>query len=191
MAVKTFASGEVLTASDTNTYLNNGGLVYINEFSATSGTTIDLTNVFSATYDAYRVVISDFRTAAGASIIAQFLASGSVVNTNYAWSFMRADMAGTYLGAGSGTGATTSSWATQITTSTNAVGAMFDVFNPYLAQYSYYVMYATDNRGITGYGAQYGTGVHQSATSYASMRLTLSASSFTNIKVRVYGYRQA
>ena len=29
MAVKTFSTGEVLTASDTNTYLNNGGLVYI------------------------------------------------------------------------------------------------------------------------------------------------------------------
>ncbi len=29
MAVKTFTTGEVLTAADTNTYLNNGGLVYI------------------------------------------------------------------------------------------------------------------------------------------------------------------
>jgi hypothetical protein len=29
MAIKTFTSGAVLTSADTNTYLNNGGLVYI------------------------------------------------------------------------------------------------------------------------------------------------------------------
>ena len=29
MAIKTFTTGEVLTASDTNTYLANAGLVYI------------------------------------------------------------------------------------------------------------------------------------------------------------------
>ena len=31
MAVKTFTQGEKLTAADTNTYLNNGGLVFVKQ----------------------------------------------------------------------------------------------------------------------------------------------------------------
>ena len=57
MAIKTFSSGEVLTASDTNTYLNNGGLVYIAGGSATNTSALDVNSVFSSTYDNYRVVL--------------------------------------------------------------------------------------------------------------------------------------
>lgn len=57
MAVKTFTTGEVLTAADTNTYLNNGGLVYVT--SQTIGTTVasvTVSNCFSSTYDNYRII---------------------------------------------------------------------------------------------------------------------------------------
>ena len=43
MAIKTFTTGEVLTASDTNTYLNNGGLVFINQVSYTASTSTETT----------------------------------------------------------------------------------------------------------------------------------------------------
>lgn len=57
MAVKTFTTGEVLTAADTNTYLNNGGLVYITEKSFTSTSSAQqIDNCLTTTYDAYRVV---------------------------------------------------------------------------------------------------------------------------------------
>ena len=59
MAIKTFTTGEVLTASDTNTYLANAGLVYVT--SATIGTAVSsvtVSNCFSSTYDAYRIVIT-------------------------------------------------------------------------------------------------------------------------------------
>ena len=58
MAVKTFTTGEVLTAADTNTYLNNGGLVWIKTATVTnaadSGTAFR--SIFTSTYDAYRIV---------------------------------------------------------------------------------------------------------------------------------------
>jgi len=55
MAIKTFTTGEVLTASDTNTYLANSGLVFIasTTFSASSG--VEMSNCFSSTYDNYEV----------------------------------------------------------------------------------------------------------------------------------------
>jgi hypothetical protein len=57
MAIKTFAVGEVLTASDTNTYLNNGGLVYVTQATATAGnTSVTIDNCFTSTYENYRIM---------------------------------------------------------------------------------------------------------------------------------------
>ena len=58
MAVKTFTSS-TLTASDTNTYLANAGLVYVTSVTGGTGvTTITVSNCFSSTYDAYRIVLT-------------------------------------------------------------------------------------------------------------------------------------
>lgn len=62
MAVKTFTTGEVLTASDTNTYLANAGLVYVTSASL-SAVTNTFTNVFSSTYDSYRIVVNNMSNA--------------------------------------------------------------------------------------------------------------------------------
>ena len=53
MAIKTFTTGEVLTASDTNTYLANAGLVYIAATTASAQTTIAIDNCFTTTYAHY------------------------------------------------------------------------------------------------------------------------------------------
>ena len=59
MAIKTFTTGEVLTASDTNTYLANSGLVYIKQQTIGSAVaTVNVTSAFSNTYDNYKVVIA-------------------------------------------------------------------------------------------------------------------------------------
>ena len=70
MAVKTFTSGETLTAGDTNTYLNNGGLVYVT--SATIGvavSSVTVSSVFSSTYDSYKIVISGMKTSITSPIV--------------------------------------------------------------------------------------------------------------------------
>ena len=63
MAVKTFTS-EVLSSSDTNTYLANSMAVYIasTTFSASSG--VELQNCFTSTYDNYEVQITYYGSAA-------------------------------------------------------------------------------------------------------------------------------
>lgn len=58
MAVKTFTTGSVLTAADTNTYLANAGLVYISQTTFSGATSVSVSNAFSATYDRY-VVLAD------------------------------------------------------------------------------------------------------------------------------------
>ena len=65
MAIKTFTTGEVLTASDTNTYLANSGLVYVasTTFSGSSG--VEMSNCFSSTYDNYKILITYYGSSGG------------------------------------------------------------------------------------------------------------------------------
>jgi hypothetical protein len=59
MAIKTFTTGEVLTASDTNTYLANSGLVYIKSQTIREQLQVfRMTVAFSSdTYDNYKILI--------------------------------------------------------------------------------------------------------------------------------------
>lgn len=58
MAVKTFTTGEKVTAADTNTYLANGGLVWIKTATVTNAADSGSTwrSIFNSSYDAYRLV---------------------------------------------------------------------------------------------------------------------------------------
>lgn len=70
MAVKTFTSGETLTAADTNTYLANSGLVYVSSTTVGSGvSSVTVSSAFSSTYDSYKIVISGMKTSVSSPIV--------------------------------------------------------------------------------------------------------------------------
>ena len=80
MAIKTFTTGEVLTAADTNTYLANSGLVYIKQQTIGSGVaSVTVTNAFSTTYDNYRIIITGM--AASGTVATRFQLSNSTGST--------------------------------------------------------------------------------------------------------------
>jgi len=86
MAIKTFTTGEVLTASDTNTYLANAGWVYVNSGTFTGQTAVQVNSVFTSTYSNYKLVFENMGTAAGthgANI--QLTASGTASTANYSY----------------------------------------------------------------------------------------------------------
>lgn len=191
MAVKNFTAGSTLTASDVNTYLNNGGLVYITETTATSGATVDVLGCFSSTYNAYRIVISDFRASVAANILSQLLSGSTPATTNYAWGVTRVDYLGALTGVGSGFPATVAYWNFQITGGTTSTSFVLELQNPNLAQPTYTQWDSTDNRGTSGYAVTKGGGTHTTASAYTGIRFSTTAGTFTNAKIRVYGYRQA
>ena len=63
MAVKTFTTGEVLTAADTNTYLNNGGLVYITSASFSAVASVSVNSCFTSTYENYLLQVRVYGSA--------------------------------------------------------------------------------------------------------------------------------
>jgi hypothetical protein len=90
MAIKTFTTGEVLTASDTNTYLANSGLTYITQGTVSANTTLNFTSIFTSAYDNYRVVFTSSanQTAPGNQINLRVRSGSTDLSTGnaYLWS---------------------------------------------------------------------------------------------------------
>jgi hypothetical protein len=182
MAIKTFTTGEVLTAADTNTYLANSGLVYVT--SATIGTgvsSVTVSSAFSSTYDNYRIVIAGgVGSTASASVTLKLGASttgyyGAMVYCLFASPGVlniQDNNAGQFTYVGN---AYTSQYATS-----------FDLLNPFLAKHTMINNAAWTVDNATG---NY-SGVHQVATSYSSFIIAPLAGTLTGGTITVYGYRK-
>lgn len=182
MAVKTFTTGEVLTAADTNTYLNNGGLVYITKKSFVSQATWDCTSVFSATYDNYFLIYESTSAPAGGAIVAGQLLNGSspAAGANYAYYQSGNLWAGTVDNTAGGNTAT--SWFA-IRSASFFFGCM-NIYNPFLAQYT-----AFSGEGVDLNNSWQMRGIHALNTSYDGIRFS-QAGNMTG-SVTFYGYRKA
>ena len=189
MAVKTFTTAEVLTSSDTNTYLANSGLVYVKGQTIGTGVTSQLiSGCFSATYDAYRVVITNMTmssTAYSTSVFAKMHTGSAAASSAYNYGIAQVDMAagtvsankqlsgtnGVFIGGGTG----------------DKFGTSFDVINPFIATHTLFpvISVTADTSGYSGSGA----GMHQISTAYSSLQILVSTGTMTGGTIIVYGYR--
>ena len=185
MAIKTFTTGEVLTAADTNTYLANSGLVYVTSFAIGTGvSSVVCANAFNSTYDNYRIIVgggvasnlSSLALKLGASATGYYATTSYIVyaanttplatgdNNNVEWNF-----AG-YVG-------------------TTFQQASFDLINPNKAQWT-----SLTNASWTPSTASGTTnGIHQVATAYTDFTIRPNGAgvTLTGGTVTVYGYRKA
>jgi len=186
MAIKTFTTGEVLTAADTNTYLANSGLVYVGSVTATS-TTIALDSVFTTTYDNYRVVITTTNASVTGTTIFRFRASGSAISTgNYYYGgsvyFYNAVPSNWYSGAATGFPTIISSGAVENT-------SVIDLSFPRTANRKTFIAQSTNN--FSGYAGSTTHGfVDVLATTYDGLQITQDAGATLTGTIKVYGYRK-
>lgn len=183
MAVKTFTTGEVLTASDTNTYLANSGLVYVTGTTIGSGvSSVTVSNCFSSTYDNYLIVANSTGSAAHSIAISL----GSSTTGYYGMLIYGDSLVGTVQGANRNNAAQMN-WIGGCSGANESSITRVEVFGPYAAAYT---------RIINGHyndGSAYGTmqGEHRVATSYTAFTLTPNSGTLTGGTVTVYGYRKA
>jgi hypothetical protein len=187
MAIKTFTTGEVLTAADTNTYLANSGLVCISTTSLT-GVTNTISNVFSTTYDAYRVVCTNINNASTTerTITLRF---GTDATSNY--DFWTQFMYGA--GPTSGVAGTTNGTSATlfIMSQQSGQGFSMDIYNPFQAINTNYTHQATVYQsGVGGYIVRQGGGVHKVASSFTGFQINGQTDNLSG-SVTVYGYRKA
>jgi hypothetical protein len=189
MAIKTFTTGEVLTAADTNTYLANSGLVYVKGQTIGTGVSSQLISAcFNGTFDAYRVVISGMTmssTSQGTTVFAKMHDGTNPASSAYNYGIIRVDLANGNVSAQYGRSQTT---GVSIGTGTgDKFASSFDVLNPFLASHTIFsgLTIANDTTGYSGAGS----GQHQASTSYTSLQIIPSAGTITGGTIIVYGYR--
>ena len=183
MAVKTFTTGEVLTASDTNTFLANSGLVYVT--STTIGTAVSsvtLSNVFNSTYDDYFIKFTGGTTSASTNFLIQFGSATTEYYGSYYYDLYTGGNTGTvrrsnganlYLGTAGGVFE-----GRQSTT--------FTIASPYLAQ-------RTTIHGFNygaGFSGWFG-GEQYSTTSFTAFTIKPDTGTMTGGTITVMGYRKA
>lgn len=185
MAIKTFTTGEVLTASDTNTYLANSGLVFIKQ--QTIGNTVgsvSVTDVFSNTYNVYKIVVNDGVASTNCDLTIQL----SGITTGLYWHNLL------YLTNGS---STVNGFNQTAQTQWNYCGAgtsgnlhmSCEIFSPNLAKVKTIVapyFFATTGAGVGYYQSG---GVCNSTAQATGFTLSPSSGTLTGGKITVYGYR--
>jgi hypothetical protein len=182
MAIKTFTTGEVLTASDTNTYLANSGLVYIKQQTVGSAvSSVAVSSAFSTDYDNYKIIWSGGTQSADTNLMLKLGTTASGYYGAYVYA--------TYAGGGPLVAGDNN--ATQFTFAgggaSNSAGLNVDILNPFSSfrtrMSAFNIVYST----ICGTYS----GVLADTTSYTAFTLQPSSGTLTGGVVYVYGYRKA
>jgi hypothetical protein len=182
MPLTTYTAGEVLTAASlNNNFAAAGGLQFVKAQTIGTGVSaVTVTGAFSATYDAYKIIITG---GVASSSNAQILLTFGATSSGYKWAYLFGNTA-------NGAGASSSAAGSSIPigeVNTNIVQMNAEVFNPFLAKHTYV-------NGILGFndtnnnGRGPVTSILQDATSYTAFTLTAGSGTLTGGTIRVYGY---
>lgn len=186
MAVKTFTVSETLTASDTNTYLANSGLVYVTSTTFSGSSSVSINNCFTSTYTNYRVILSLNGSSAGAYAQLRMRASGTDQTGAdwYRYGYYTSYGTGltTYNAGGSTSFQPVGQWSSVLQSS-----AVMDIFEPQTANRTNLLCNTND----TGLGAVYNlNAVLALTTAYDGFTIFSSAGTMTGT-ITVMGYRKA
>lgn len=185
MTYPVFAASDILLASD----MNAVGLWKISETSLTSVTN-SISNVFSSTYDSYRVVISNLQNASSTTrnVTLRFRTGSDDTGANY--------FSGNYFlygtnaaGNSHATGQTAANLVAVGLGANNGGGLSFDVINPNLAKATVFhgTRYSYQNDVSAYVFTAFGGGVN-TATQYTGFSI-IGVTDNLSGTVRVYGYR--
>jgi hypothetical protein len=185
MTYPTFNAGQILTAAE----MNAVGMWKVTSGTVTSGSSFDLTSVFTSDYDSYKLVLTQIRTAAGGpSIQLRLLATSTPATTAYYWGATAVDIA---LGTSAVFRGNNSAQIDTSAIQNGSVSGMMscEIHSPLATQYTSLNGQSVDSRASSGYGGISFSGQLANTTSYNGIRILLSASTFTNCNYKLYGYR--
>jgi hypothetical protein len=183
MAIKTFTTGEVLTAADTNTYLANSGLVLVKSQTVGAGVgSVTVSSAFNSTYDNYHVIYSGGTQSTSTGLK---LTLGSANTQYYHWMVYGSYSGGAGAPQGSGQNNVAQfSWVGGGDSSSSI--SDFDLFAPNKASYTWFRM----NGFYAPFGnAGFNSGVLKDTTQYTAFTLTAEAGTMSGGTITVYGYR--
>jgi hypothetical protein len=186
MAIKTFTTGEVLTAADTNTYLANSGLVYVKSQTIGSAVaSVVVTDAFSATYDSYKIIV----TGGASSVTTRVRITIGSATTAYYWGLnaSRFDNGG---GVAVG-GSNVAFWDYAGCCDSAIIDVSAEIRNPFLTKKTFLTTQFIDSSVAAFTGAGPTNGILTDTTSYTTCTITPASGTLTGGTITVYGYRKA
>lgn len=163
------------------TAVGNSGLVYITSGTlGSSGLSID--NCFTNTYDNYRIVMSNIKTATPGAVVLNLRKNGADSGVSYYYG-------GLYRLFATGGGDTTSNginfWLSVSADNTSGSSASFDLYNPKVSGYTHYTCLSANlDAGL------FVTGVHKVSDSYDGISFIPYGVAGSSGTITVYGYRK-
>jgi len=186
MAVKTFTTGEVLTSADTNTYLNNGGLVYVAGAAPSAVSTVSLSNILTADYQNYLVAVSVTGTA-NTQIRIKLRNGTTDKSSNYYWGAFYFDMVGGGALNEEGSGGSVTTGIRIAANNTTGISTAFVTLgNPFTTGRT---TFSAQSQTSEAYMRMF-SGFQDENYSANGVTVTVDSGTMTG-NVRVYGYRQA
>ena len=187
MAIKTFTTGEVLTAADTNTYLANSGLVFVKQQTVGSGvSSVIVDSAFNSTYDNYLIYVNAVQcSVANDSFLVQLRTGTSTSITNYYFALIYSTYTGSTNVASQNNGASWNNVGRGLGVN-DAVSFCFNVNGPFLSAKTSMSGTATGS-DLTGANSGY----HSPTTSYDQFVVSLNSGAMTGGTITVYGYRKS
>jgi hypothetical protein len=159
--------------------LGNGMKLIKTQTIGTAVSSVTVTNAFSATYDAYKIVVSGGTTSAANEVIELQLGS-SVTGYYWAWNYV---IYGSSVGSNSGSNVT--KWRVGVTSVDNN-GVNIELVNPFLANRKYF---RSQGSGSNESGML--SGITNFTTSVTSFILSVGSGTMTGGTIRVYGLQNS
>lgn len=185
MAIKTFTAGAILTASDTNTFLTNSGLVYITSGNL-SGSVTDFVGVFTSTYTNYRILVTNPTLSSFTDLCWQGLVGTTPQTSSNYW------VAGTGLdgaGVAYNQNQNVGNPGRTLYSNTNIAGGLvMDMFGPQVPGFTCFTsqatMFQSDN-----FRSRSGGGAFNQGTQLTGIRFASAGGQTMGGNVIIYGYR--
>lgn len=182
MAIKTFTSGQVLTASDTNTFLANSGLVYVGGGSFSSAANFEMTGI-SSTYVYYKAVFSTIGSAtAGLQAV---LYNGATARNSLYYAGVGWAAFDNTVGGANGSNSTAYFWAGQCATAYRSQTVI--EFRAKASEQFTFTMQAFE---ANTFRSIHSAGFRNATDSFDRMRITPLSGATISGEWRLYGYRE-
>ena len=184
------ASGHTLKDSSNNAFITSSGFNYISGAdSTTAASSLSVDNVFSSTYDVYKIIVfGNTASANSCQLQLRMRASGSDATSTYRGLREYANIGASGLSHGSDTGS--SYWYIGDITSDQPQESGFEItlHKPYLAQHTNYMSIGSSAWSSSDFYLQRAYGMETSNTQFDGFTfLPISGSHTFNLAYRVYG----
>jgi hypothetical protein len=178
----TYTQSQISSLLDAKSPVSTTGLVLLNTTTFSAQASVSIDNVFSATYDNYRIVC-DFTSSTDQEVFFRLRASGADLTT----SVYRVGEINLGVGIASALASANNTLRTSVTVTNNgsafAAGFVADVIAPNKAQAKFFNSQGT---GRVGY---FVISQIQQATAYTGFTILLTASTTFTGTIKVYGYK--